>query len=378
MAFLDKTSLIVDAVITDKGREKLSTNSFTITKFALGDDDIDYSLYNEANTNGPNYYGIAIENMPLLEAFTKGTEALRYKLTTRAIDSNRTPEISAGLPTTISLVGPRDYSLIEPATVNLPTGQTSEEYIFELVGSDVDIDFIIGNYADQQYTVEHRVIIEQIDSVKGMALPRHTMIDFKIDGEVAKPSGMVARITSVFEEGTTHYVTLSGSSEEPKHVIEVRAEGEVYLNSKVGLVRKLMDPREIYPGDGFQVVVNGAGFIQLLVVETEQEKEKEKEKHEKEKNTGEHEDAQFFAPLRKSKAGNTLSELDLSRGMIAEGVALGVLRSNMRVFIEYVGKTDKIQRISATIASINAKRDRIVLAKALSAAVPDLITLIVE
>jgi hypothetical protein len=139
-----------------------------------------------------------------------------------------------------------------------------------------------------------------------------------------------------------------------------------------------MDPREIYPGDGFQVVVNGAGFIQLLVVETEQEKEKEKEKHEKEKNTGEHEDAQFFAPLRKSKAGNTLSELDLSRGMIAEGVTLGVLRSNMRVFIEYVGKTDKIQRISATIASINAKRDRIVLAKALSAAVPDLITLIVE
>jgi len=75
MAFLDKTSLIVDAVITDKGREKLSTNSFTITKFALGDDDIDYSLYNEANTNGPNYYGIAIENMPLLEAFTRGSEA---------------------------------------------------------------------------------------------------------------------------------------------------------------------------------------------------------------------------------------------------------------------------------------------------------------
>ena len=32
MAFLDKTSLIVDAVITDKGREKLSTNSFIISE----------------------------------------------------------------------------------------------------------------------------------------------------------------------------------------------------------------------------------------------------------------------------------------------------------------------------------------------------------
>ena len=146
MAFLDKTSLIVDAVLTDKGREKLSTNSFTITKFALGDDDIDYSLYNEANTNGPNYYGIAIENMPLLEAFTKGTEALRYKLTTRPPETNRTPEISSGLPTTISLVGSDDYALIEPGTVNLPAGQTSEDYIFELVGSDLDIDFLVRKF----------------------------------------------------------------------------------------------------------------------------------------------------------------------------------------------------------------------------------------
>ena len=50
MSFLDRSSLIVDAVLTDKGREELSKNQFEIVKFALGDDDIDYSLYNESNS----------------------------------------------------------------------------------------------------------------------------------------------------------------------------------------------------------------------------------------------------------------------------------------------------------------------------------------
>ena len=46
MSFLDKSSLIVDAVITKLGREKLSQNDFVIAKFALGDDEVDYRLYN--------------------------------------------------------------------------------------------------------------------------------------------------------------------------------------------------------------------------------------------------------------------------------------------------------------------------------------------
>ena len=379
MAFLDKTSLIVDAVLTDKGREKLSTNSFIITKFALGDDDIDYSLYNEANTNGPNYYGIAIENMPLLEAFTRGTEALRYKLTTRPVESNRTPEISSGLPTTISLVGPRDYALIEPGTVNLPAGQTSEEYIFELVGSDVDIDFIIGNYADQQHTVEHQVIIEQIDRVSGMTVPRRDMIDFKIDGNPVQPPGQVTRITSVFVEGTAHQLLLSGGPEDVKHVSGVKAEGEVYIASEtVGLTQFIRSPHEIYSGDGMKIVVNGAGFIQILV-----EQRREEVVEVVEEVVEEREDLiplqQAFTitlPLKKSRDGRTVTELD--RGAIAERVEAGILRPNMRVFIAYESRTGRPQRVSATIADINARQDIIKLARPLSQAVPDLVNLIVE
>ena len=48
MGFLDHSTnnIIVDAVLTDLGRKRLSQNdgSFSIVKFALGDDEIDYSI----------------------------------------------------------------------------------------------------------------------------------------------------------------------------------------------------------------------------------------------------------------------------------------------------------------------------------------------
>ena len=66
MGVLDNTSVTVDAILTKKGREKLAKGEgqFRITKFALGDDEIDYNLYDVTHPNGSNFYGEAIENMP--------------------------------------------------------------------------------------------------------------------------------------------------------------------------------------------------------------------------------------------------------------------------------------------------------------------------
>jgi hypothetical protein len=45
MAYLDNTEITVDAILTKKGRQKLASGqSLNITKFALGDDEIDYKL----------------------------------------------------------------------------------------------------------------------------------------------------------------------------------------------------------------------------------------------------------------------------------------------------------------------------------------------
>ena len=57
MGYLDNTSITVDAILTKRGRELLSRNdgSFQITQFALGDDEIDYSLFNESHPNGTQF-----------------------------------------------------------------------------------------------------------------------------------------------------------------------------------------------------------------------------------------------------------------------------------------------------------------------------------
>ena len=69
MGFLDNTNVTVDAILTKRGREILSTGGdFQITKFSLSDEEVDYNLYDVTHPNGTDSYGTVIENMNLLEA----------------------------------------------------------------------------------------------------------------------------------------------------------------------------------------------------------------------------------------------------------------------------------------------------------------------
>lgn len=83
MGYLDNTTVTVDAILTNKGRQVLANGGqLNITKFALADDEVDYNLWNPAHSLGTNYYGSVIENMPVLEASPDETQMLRYKLVT--------------------------------------------------------------------------------------------------------------------------------------------------------------------------------------------------------------------------------------------------------------------------------------------------------
>ena len=84
MGYLNNSIVTVDAILTRKGRELLARNdgSFRITQFALADDEIDYTMWDPDNPLGSAYYGQAIDNMPLLEAFPDETQAMKYLLTT--------------------------------------------------------------------------------------------------------------------------------------------------------------------------------------------------------------------------------------------------------------------------------------------------------
>ena len=82
MGFLDHSTnnIIVDAVLTDKGREALAKNdgSFNIYQFALGDDEVDYGVIQQfGRTVGKEKIE---KNTPIIEALTAGSVALRNKL----------------------------------------------------------------------------------------------------------------------------------------------------------------------------------------------------------------------------------------------------------------------------------------------------------
>ena len=83
MGFLDNSGdIILDAVLTDLGRKRLAEGNgrFNISKFALGDDEIDYSLYDKNNSSGSAYYDINILQTPVLEAFTNNMSSMKSRL----------------------------------------------------------------------------------------------------------------------------------------------------------------------------------------------------------------------------------------------------------------------------------------------------------
>jgi hypothetical protein len=116
MGYLDNSSITVDAILTLKGRELLSKGdgSFNIVQFALGDDEVDYGLWNPEHPLGTDYYGTLIENMPITEAIPDETQALRYKLITLPKQSTYIPVVSVG--NTSLTLGPSQTADITPNT----------------------------------------------------------------------------------------------------------------------------------------------------------------------------------------------------------------------------------------------------------------------
>jgi hypothetical protein len=127
MGYLDNSIVTVDAILTKKGRELLARGdgSFRITQFALSDDEIDYTLYNPSHPLGSAYYGQAIENLPLLEAFPDETQIMKYKLTTLPRGTAKLPILDIGY-TAIRLKQGASLA-ITPQTLNyLGSSQTFE------------------------------------------------------------------------------------------------------------------------------------------------------------------------------------------------------------------------------------------------------------
>ena len=76
MAFLDNSgTIILDAVLTDVGRKRLTQGKFNVSKFLLGDDELDYSLIDMTTEDFSN-----VETQPLFEAFAGEDANITYGL----------------------------------------------------------------------------------------------------------------------------------------------------------------------------------------------------------------------------------------------------------------------------------------------------------
>ena len=105
MGFLDHSTnnIIIDAVLTDRGRELLAANdgTFTIARYAFGDDEVDYTIIKKfGRTIGKEKIE---KNTPVFEAQTVASLALRYPIVSYS-DPNLIALPTLGLDTTLAVV----------------------------------------------------------------------------------------------------------------------------------------------------------------------------------------------------------------------------------------------------------------------------------
>jgi len=139
MGYLDNSSVTIDAILTLKGRELLAKggNAFQITQFALGDDEIDYSLWNPDHPLGTDYYGTIIENMPVTEAIPDETQALRSKLITLPKSTTNIPVVSVAGAKTFTFTGAANQNWTITPTTSLAGANTTYGYTAVLSDSTI-------------------------------------------------------------------------------------------------------------------------------------------------------------------------------------------------------------------------------------------------
>lgn len=163
MGYLDNSIITVDAVLTKKGRECLAKGdgSFNISQFALADDEIDYTLYNPSHPSGSAYYGQAIENMPLMEAFVDENQCMKYKLVTLPRGTSKLPVLDLGYS---SIVLKQGATLaVTPQTLNyLGATQVYESSGYIATIADVRL---LGTFSGVGINTEEARALNQTETI---------------------------------------------------------------------------------------------------------------------------------------------------------------------------------------------------------------------
>lgn len=128
-------------------------DEFKITKFAISDEGVDYSLYNADHPSGSDYYGVEITDMPMLEAMPDETRTMRYKLVTLPKGTNKMPSIGIS-PSSITIgVDRSPTAVVTPSTKNTTAGFNNNTYGYTCILSNTKCaDIEVTKVAPNQKT----------------------------------------------------------------------------------------------------------------------------------------------------------------------------------------------------------------------------------
>ena len=203
MGYLNNQVVTVDAILTKKGRELMAKGdgSFKIEQFALSDDEVDYTLYNPNHPSGSAYYGEAIENMPLLEAFPDETQMMKYKLVSLARGTALMPTLQLSAQS-LQIVNGAQFDL-RASTINYLAGQSQEPSGYQFTISDIRVfGTFVGNGLEDTEAAEMQNQANAAQIITNGTSTSQTVIGFSC-------SGTATSVPTLFSKTSALYATLT-------------------------------------------------------------------------------------------------------------------------------------------------------------------------
>tara|TARA_R110000824_G_scaffold28264_4_gene95196 strand:- start:407 stop:1372 length:966 start_codon:yes stop_codon:yes gene_type:complete len=230
MAFLDNSGdIILDVVLTDHGRKVLAKGdgSFQITKFAVCDEEVDYSLYNTAHASGSAYYDIEILQTPILEAFTNNGSSMKTKLASfQDLNLLYLPILKLNTNLSTTHKHTNDTSLettgIYLIAVDRDTEGTDNSGTTAAVGIDSNSEHVTGILFGSSFESSQTIRVDQgLDSSeispKQSSLIGNMMEDvyiIQMDSRLGKLSGLQGQLVGedyIDDDGVAYYTVSSQS-----------------------------------------------------------------------------------------------------------------------------------------------------------------------
>jgi len=230
MAYLnrDSNTIIVDAILTKKGRELLSKgkNQFNITKFALSDDEVNYGLWNPNHPSGTDYYGIIIEGIPCIEANPDETKNMRYKLLSLNKEQTQVAKLT-GMESTLTLESNSEYTITPasmPAGIDSTLGYTMvlHDSTFATITKIGEVPGGSGNQASNATITQNVSGYGIVTSVTSVAKA------FKLTTKSKQTTGSTIITIIGNESGATHTITLTVNA------ITIGPDGGIITGTAIG------------------------------------------------------------------------------------------------------------------------------------------------